>query len=126
MNLHPKLDADSLFIKDLELCQLRLIPDGENPWFLLIPKRENMREWCDLSREDQHLLSDEIDWLCQKLKSVQPDKLNVASLGNMVPQLHIHVIARYQIDRAWPGPIWGTQANKEFEDSMLERWKSFF
>lgn len=127
MKIHTILERDSHFVGDLKLCQIRMIPDGENTWFLLIPKLEGMVDWSDLKISDQYLLTEEIDFVCKRLKEkVRPDKLNVASLGNMVPQLHIHIIARYKTDRAWPGPIWGTESNVEFKDSILEEWKNIF
>lgn len=123
MKIHERLEADSLFIKDLELSQLRMIKDGDNPWFLLIPRKEGLVDWSDLSREDQHLLTDEIDFVCKKIQQkIEPDKLNVASLGNMVPQLHIHIIARFKTDRAWPGPIWGSDSISEFTEKLFQEW----
>ena len=123
MLIDPKLEQDSIFIKELELCQLRLLPDQENPWFILIPKREGAIDWCDLSKTDQHLLTDEINFVCNLLKTNStPDKLNIGSLGNMVPQLHIHIIARYINDRAWPNAIWGTSAEMPFDMESVKRW----
>ena len=127
MKIHPKLEEDSHFIFEFPLSQLRLIPDGENHWFLLIPMKDGMADWSDLSQNDQHQLTDEIDLVCKALKEkINPDKLNVASLGNMVPQLHIHIIARFNDDRAWPGPIWGTQSTKPFNDSDIIKWQDYF
>lgn len=127
MEIHSKLLNDSHFIYDFPLSQLRLIADGENTWFLLIPMRENKIDWSDLSQTDQHQLTDEIDIVCKEIQKYKsPDKLNVASLGNMVPQLHIHVIARFKDDRAWPGPIWGTQAQNEFDNKEVLFWQEIF
>lgn len=122
MEINERIVADSIFIKKLNLSELRLIKDGELDWFVLIPLRENMKDWSDLEMEDQFELTREITLLSNKLKKLNPDKINVASLGNVVPQLHIHVLARYQNDRAWPGPIWGTQASKSFDDSRAQLW----
>lgn len=122
MEINERIVADSIFIKKLNLSELRLIKDGELDWFVLIPLRENMKDWSDLEMEDQFELTREITLLSNKLKKLNPDKINVASLGNVVPQLHIHVLARYQNDRAWPGPIWGTQASKSFDDSRVQFW----
>ena len=95
---------------ELELCLLRLSHDPANPWLLLIPKRPQITEICQLSEADQGLLVKEISFASNLLlKEFAPDKINVGALGNMVPTLHVHVIARYRNDRAWPGPIWGTQ-----------------
>lgn len=127
MEIHSKLLNDSHFIYDFPLSQLRLIPDGDNTWFLLIPMREGKEDWSDLSQDEQHQLTDEIDLVCKEIqKHKDPDKLNVASLGNMVPQLHIHVIARYKDDRAWPGPIWGSVANNEFDNKEVLFWQDLF
>ena len=125
--LNDKIANDSLLIKKLELSELRMIKDGQNPWFLLIPKIANMIDWSDLSREDQHKLNDEIDYVCKVIKSKSSvDKVNIASLGNIVPQLHIHVIGRFKSDRAWPGPIWGSESPIEFKISQYEQWKQCF
>jgi diadenosine tetraphosphate (Ap4A) HIT family hydrolase len=127
MKIHSKLEEDSHFIYEFPLSQLRLIPDGENPWFLLIPLQDGLRDWSDLKQKDQYQLTDEINIVCNALKEkYQPDKLNVASLGNMVPQLHIHIIARYQDDRAWPGPIWGTESQREFSNELIIEWQDYF
>ena len=124
MEIHSKLLDDTHFLIDLPLSQLRMIPDGEITWFVLIPMRENMIDWSDLPLDDQYQLTQEINQLCHLLKEHKnPDKINVASLGNKVPQLHIHVMARYKEDRAWPGAIFGTQSGKEFQIEELEFWK---
>lgn len=79
------------------------------PWIVLVPKMDGVREWIDLDRAQQHQLSDEIAVVSHILQALTtPDKLNIGALGNMVPQLHIHVIARYKGDPAWPNPVWGT------------------
>ena len=78
------------------------------PWVILVPQVENAREWIDLSREQQHQLSDEIAVVSHILQALTtPEKLNIATLGNQVSQLHVHVIARYKGDKAWPNPVWG-------------------
>lgn len=125
MNLHPQLEKDSLFLGNLELSQVRIIPDGELTWFLLIPRRDDLIDWDDLALEDQKILCEEISFLSQKIKELKnPDKINVASLGNMVSQLHIHIIARYKTDRAWPKPIWGTSSQTQFKSDDLQFWKN--
>ena len=123
--LDERLEESSLLIKDLELCQLRLNYDGDLDWFILIPKKNDKKDWCDLSLDDQIQLTKELDLVCQALKRwVTPDKLNVASLGNQVPQLHVHVIARYKSDRAWPGAIFGYSPVKEFDRERVNYWQS--
>ncbi|MCW2310118.1 HIT family protein [Rhodobium gokarnense] len=107
-SLHPQLDADSSPIADLGLSTVRLMDDATYPWLLLVPRVPGAVELIDLSRDDRHLLMDEIAAAETALRSVTGcDKLNVGALGNMVPQLHIHVIARFKGDAAWPGPVWG-------------------
>lgn len=114
--LDPQLAADSVPLCQLELCTVRLMKDANYPWLLMVPKRAGMVELIDMARQDQHQLMDEVAMLSAALRSVTNcDKLNVATLGNMVPQLHIHLIARFKGDAAWPGPIWGKVAPKDYE-----------
>lgn len=123
--LDPILERDSLYLTDLNLCQLRLIKDGELDWFLLVPKRNNLNELIDLDREEQIHLMEEIDYISRLLKSHTTfDKLNIGSLGNVVSQLHIHIIARKSTDRAWPSAIWGTVSKINFHDGKLDFWKT--
>ena len=125
MKIAPEIERGSIFIKDMKLSQLRLLKDGDLDWFLLIPRKENMIDWSDLTLEDQSILCSEITEVSNLLKAaVAPDKINVGSLGNMVPQLHIHIIARYKNDRAWPAAIWGTQSIKDFDQERVDYWKS--
>ncbi len=105
--LDSRIEAVSCPILDHALCQLRLMDDSRFPWLLLIPRQFAAEEWTDLSRIDQHTLSDEIAITVSALQSVcKPDKVNVATLGNQVRQLHVHVIARYYNDPAWPDAVW--------------------
>lgn len=106
--LDPRLAGDSLPVIDLQLCSLRLMNDRRFPWLLLVPRRAACVELLDLAAQDQDQLWREILSVSQALKQIlNPDKLNVAALGNQVAQLHVHVIARYRQDAAWPGPVWG-------------------
>lgn len=106
--LHPRLDQDTAPIADLALCRLRLMNDARYPWLILVPAKPDLRELHDLAASDRSLLMDEICQASQALERLfQPDKINVGALGNLVPQLHIHVIARRSGDPAWPGPVWG-------------------
>ncbi len=106
--LHPQLATDTLVIVDLDLCKILLMNDHTYPWVVMVPKRLDLREIHDLSPGDQHLLMDEITRVSRAMQRLfKADKMNVAALGNMVPQLHIHVIARFEHDPAWPGPVWG-------------------
>lgn len=126
-DLNPILERDSLLVRDLELCQLRLIKDGELDWFILVPKRNNISEIFELSSDDQALLLSEINLVSKGLDAaVSPDKINIAAIGNMVAQLHIHIIARFKNDRAWPATVWGTTTDLSFEDSKVKMWQSIF
>ncbi len=106
--LDARLAGDSVPIADLALCQVRLMNDATYPWLLLIPRREGAIEIVDLAPDDRHMLIEEVAFVSGVLRDMtRCDKLNVAALGNMVPQLHVHLIARYEGDPAWPGPVWG-------------------
>ncbi len=119
MTLDSRLTSNSTAVIDLGLCHMRLHHNAAFPWFLLIPKIENVSEIIDLTPADQGLLMKEIALTSQAVRHVfQPKKLNVASLGNIVPQLHIHVVARYENDGAWPGPIWNSGISKDYEDNI--------
>jgi len=106
--LDARLAADTHLIGDLPLSQLRLFDDARFPWFVLVPRIAGARELIDLDESDQRTLLAEVSRLGRVLESdLRPDKLNVAALGNVVPQLHVHVIARFTNDVAWPHPVWG-------------------
>ncbi len=106
--LHPRLFADTLPIGDAALSRLLLMNDARYPWVILVPRREAVREIYLLSAGDQQLLWQESAAVSQALMQACPgDKLNVAALGNMVPQLHLHHIVRRHDDPAWPAPVWG-------------------
>ena len=106
--LHPRLKTDTFPICDMDLCEARLMNDRRFPWVILVPRRDAVTEVHQLSRDDQHLLVHESSVTADVLgKLFAADKINVAALGNLVPQLHWHVIARNRRDAAWPGPVWG-------------------
>ncbi len=106
--VHPQLATDCFVVGDLSLCRVLMMNESRYPWFILVPRRADIREIHHLSTSDQQQFWHESAQFCQLLEDqFQPDKLNVAALGNMVPQLHIHHIARYQSDTAWPAPVWG-------------------
>lgn len=108
--LDPRLEQDSLKIIDLTLSECRLINNKNFLWVILIPKKNNLRELIDLDWEDQVALLQEINELSQvllNLPEINTEKINIATLGNLVSQLHIHVIARNTQDIAWPNPVWG-------------------
>ncbi|MBO0346440.1 HIT domain-containing protein [Roseibium limicola] len=121
-SMTPRLEGDSLAIADLPLCALRLMKDANYPWVMMVPKRNDMIEITDLSEPDRQQLIREICQVSDALKAVTTcDKLNVGALGNMVPQLHVHVIARFQKDPAWPGPVWGAVPAKPYTDEDADR-----
>ncbi len=123
----PELEKNSYFITDLELSKVYIKNDKENPWFVLIPKKMHATELMDLTHEEQCILMEEITMVSDFLKNFyKPSKLNVGALGNMVRQLHIHVIARYENDRAWPQALWGTTPSQIFEEVELENIRSNF
>ena len=106
--LNPRLEADTDWVLDLQLSRVLLMNDSRYPWLILVPRIPNVREWLDLSSTDQALLLAEQLQVSQCLQTLlSPDKLNIATLGNIVPQLHLHIIARFETDFAWPSPVWG-------------------
>src|ERR1700722_11056000 len=106
--LHKQLEADSILIRNLGLCQVRLQNQKAAPWLILVPRRAEAAEIHHLSAEDRAVLIEEIAQAAKVLEKLYaPDKLNIAALGNIVPQLHMHVIARFTKDAAWPAPVWG-------------------
>ena len=114
--LHPRLAADCFDIGALALCQVLLMNDARYPWCILVPRLPELRDFHDVPRADRTQLFDEIDATSRALvQLVAPYKLNVAALGNQVPQLHIHVIARTTSDAAWPSPVWGSGAAVAYE-----------
>ncbi|MFO1242167.1 MAG: HIT family protein [Rickettsiales bacterium] len=125
--LHPQLAADTYPIASLPLCETLLMNNSLFPWVILVPRVENASEIIDLAHLQRGQLMDEISLISEALKSaVSPDKLNVAALGNQVPQLHIHIIARFKADSAWPNPVWGmgrSTYTEEAREALLSRLK---
>lgn len=118
--LHPRLVADTISVGDFSLCKLLLHRDANYPWFILVPKREDVTEIYHLSEEDRQQLMRESCQLAEALVDVfSADKINVATLGNMVPQLHMHHVVRYKTDGAWPSPIWGILPPVEYGEQLL-------
>ena len=106
--LHPQLKQDTIDIGDLPLCKVLVIKDANYPWLMLVPRRPEKVEIIDLDEVEQAQLMAEVSRAARALKDITKcDKLNIAALGNMVPQLHVHVIARRTGDAAWPRPVWG-------------------
>jgi diadenosine tetraphosphate (Ap4A) HIT family hydrolase len=107
-DLHPRLAADSILVGHLPLSTLLLFNDARYPWFILVPRRAGTTEIFQLPESDQQQLCRESAMLARNLMhSFHADKINVGALGNLVPQLHVHHIARFTTDPAWPGPVWG-------------------
>lgn len=113
--LHPRLQQDCFTVGQLALSQLLMMNDSQYPWFILVPRRPEMTEIYQLAELDRQMLLAESCLVAEKLQAIyRPDKLNIATIGNLVPQLHVHHIARYQTDKAWPAPIWGKLPAKPY------------
>jgi diadenosine tetraphosphate (Ap4A) HIT family hydrolase len=119
--IHPLLVKDCQLLGKFTLCHLLLMRDANYPWFILVPDREAISEIHQLSEADQQQLLRESSQLSIAMESAfSPDKLNIAALGNVVPQLHLHHIARYRTDAAWPTPVWGRVPAKPYLEYELE------
>ena len=119
--LHPQLVKDCFIVGDLPLSQILLPNDSHYPWVILVPRRNGVREIFQLEREDQSQLLLESSQLAAAMSDCfHADKMNVAALGNVVPQLHLHIVARYQTDPSWPSPVWGAAPAKPFSDEELQ------
>lgn len=122
-SLHPQLARDTMPLGDLALSRVLAIRDANYPWLLLVPRRPDIVEIVDLDEVEQAQLMVEIARASRALREVtRCDKLNVAALGNAVPQLHVHVIARRKTDAAWPKPVWGQVPAREPDPSELDRF----
>ena len=115
--LHHRLAADCFLIGDYALCRALLMDDARFPWVILVPRREDLKDLHNLDSADRAPLFNEIDAVSRTLEERhRADKINVAALGNQVPQLHVHVIARHIHDAAWPGPVWGSGPADPYPD----------
>lgn len=120
--LDARLEADSLAVVELPLSSVRLMRDANYPWLLLVPRRAGATELIDLAVADQIELVGEIAAASRALRAIVAcDKVNVAALGNVVAQLHVHVIARRHDDPAWPRPVWGAVPRVPYTDGAAER-----
>ena len=118
--LHPQLHADTVPVCDLALSQVRAMNDANFPWLILVPRRAGVSEIFDLGAEQVTLLN-EVSLVSHVLKELtQCDKLNVAAIGNVVPQLHIHIVARRKDDALWPKPVWGAVPSRAYNPAVLE------
>lgn len=119
-HLDPRLAADTHPLGELGLSRLLLMDDARFPWLILVPRRPALRELIELPVADQHILLDEINRCAHVLHALlKPDKLNIALLGNVVAQLHVHVIARFADDAAGPQPVWGVGSHMRYTAAAL-------
>jgi len=118
--LNSRLEADTVPLADWPLSSVRLMNDRTWPWLILVPRRPDLKELHDLSTLDMALLVGELAKASRVVAQLcQPDKVNVGALGNIVQQLHIHVVGRFRTDPAWPGPVWGAQPPVPYRDEEL-------
>jgi diadenosine tetraphosphate (Ap4A) HIT family hydrolase len=130
-SIHPQLAQDTTPAGDLALARVLLMNDANYPWLILVPRRAGVVEIVDLARDDQLTLMREIALASRALKAVTAcDKLNVAAIGNVVPQLHVHVVARRRADDAWPKPVWGAAPARPYDppvrDALMTRLRDAF
>jgi diadenosine tetraphosphate (Ap4A) HIT family hydrolase len=119
-SLHPQLDRDTASLGDLPLSRVLVMNDANYPWAILVPRRADITEVIDLDESEQTQLMTEVTRVARALRAVTAcHKLNIAALGNAVPQLHVHVIARFRTDAAWPKPVWGVVPARVYEPAAL-------
>jgi diadenosine tetraphosphate (Ap4A) HIT family hydrolase len=119
--LHQRLEADTVFVADWSLSRVLLMNDMRYPWLILVPRRADATEIFDLNESDRAALMEEIRRAAEGLKKLTVcAKINIGALGNLVPQLHIHVVARNPGDAAWPGPVWGAGKPEPYAPAALE------
>ena len=117
----PRLAGDTVLVAEGPLSQLRLMDDARFPWLVLVPRVPGAEEWIDLSGDQQRLLLAEVNLAGRLLRGLLPvHKLNIGALGNIVRQLHVHVVARREGDAAWPGPVWGAGQRQPYVASVRE------
>jgi len=122
-SLHPQLVADTHMVGDLPLSRVLIIKDANYPWVILVPRQPGITEILDLGAAEQTQLMGEITRTSTALKAITAcDKLNIAALGNVVPQLHVHIIARSKSDAAWPHPVWGKHKPGFYDGRTLDRF----
>ena len=118
--LDARLDADTRPVTSLALCDVRLMNDARYAWLVLVPRQAGLVEITDLATDEQTLLWQEVNFASAALRAIAPcDKLNLGALGNIVRQLHVHVVARCEGDPAWPGPVWGYGSAQPYVESSL-------
>jgi diadenosine tetraphosphate (Ap4A) HIT family hydrolase len=120
--LHERLENDTIHVEDWDLSRVLLAKDAKYPWLILVPRRSDLKEVHDLSSPDLAAASAEIVRASRALDDLfKPQKINLAALGNQVPQLHIHVIARFSDDPSWPAPVWGAVPPRPYEATELQQ-----
>ena len=120
--LDNRLSEDTIYVRELPLCRFLLMNDKRYPWLILVPRYNGLSEIHDLPDKDQSTLISEVTAATRALENLfQPKKINVAALGNMVSQLHIHVIARFEEDEAWPSPVWGIGKSESYSRNEAKR-----
>lgn len=121
-SLDPALEADTALIGHFDLSLVLLNRDANYPWTILVPKRQSISEIFQLSSDDQHSLMAESSCLAEALTEIfSPDKLNIAAIGNVVEQLHVHHVCRYKYDACWPKPVWGQVSPLPYQNQSLEK-----
>lgn len=119
--LDPRLAADSVFIADGPLSQVRLMDDVRFPWLVLVPRVPEVSEWLELDGAQQRLLLAEINQAGNLIREEpETEKLNIGALGNIVRQLHVHLVGRHAGDAAWPGPVWGSGVAQRYPQASLD------
>jgi diadenosine tetraphosphate (Ap4A) HIT family hydrolase len=119
--LDPRLVKDTVPITPLKICQVLLMQDCSYPWLILVPNIPGLRDLDELDTAQRNQVMAEVDLVSKTLKTLfAPDKINVANLGNIVEQLHIHIIARFKTDPAWPAPVWGKHPPVAYEAQALD------
>lgn len=120
-HLHPTLAADTLYLGQLKLSDVLLMNNSSYLWLVLVPRRSHIREIYELNATDQAQLQRETSFVSEKIAHFsQAEKMNIAAFGNMVPQLHIHIMARHSTDPAWPHPIWLNPAPQVYESQTQQ------
>ena len=118
-NVNKNFLKDSHYITNLKICSVRLIDNSKFPWIIIIPNRKNITDITDLNSKDQILLMKEIVYSSKLMKKIfKTSKLNIEKIGNIVPQLHIHIIARFKKDNTWPLSVWVTKGKPYLKDSL--------
>ena len=120
--LDQQLQQDTVLLGQFPLCDVLLMKDAQYPWVILVPRQSNIREVYHLSTEDQHRLNDESTYVSQRMADFfKADSMNIAALGNVVSQLHVHHVVRKKEDAIWPKPVWGALPAKAYQDEDLNK-----